>query len=138
MESQPFFGFAKRSKFPELASFNFNLLYTVGRRDRITLPGPAGKAARFFRNPSIISLPEVVFYWQFARLAVAITFMCEVIDKSKGDLHSSNSNHFLLRPPWSISIARLFFEVSTSIFCVFIWPRQSFHTVCFLIFLRLS
>ena len=39
MESQPFFGFAKRSNFSELASFNFNLLYTVGRRDRITLPG---------------------------------------------------------------------------------------------------
>ena len=39
MESQPCFGFAKRSNFCELASFNFNLLYTVGRRDRITLPG---------------------------------------------------------------------------------------------------
>ena len=25
-------------------------------------------------------------------------------------------------------------EVSTSIFCVLFWPRQSFHTVCFLIF----
>ena len=39
MESQPFFGFVKRSNFPELPSFNFNLLYTVGRRDRVTLPG---------------------------------------------------------------------------------------------------
>ena len=39
MESQPFFGFAKRSKISDLASFNFNFLYTVGRRDRITSSG---------------------------------------------------------------------------------------------------
>ena len=37
----------------------------------------------------------------------------------------------LCAPPWSISNARLFFEVSTSIFCALIWPRQSFHTICF-------
>ena len=39
MESQPCFGFAKRSNFCELASFYFNLLYTAGRSDHITLPG---------------------------------------------------------------------------------------------------
>ena len=51
----------------------------------------------------IINLPLAVFYWQ--------SLPCKVIDKSKGDLNSSNSNYFPLRPPWSISIALLFFEV---------------------------
>ena len=57
----------------------------------------------------------------------AITFS-EVIDKSQGDLSSSNGNYFPLRPLQPITVARLFFEVSTSIFC------QSFHTLCFRIF----
>ena len=39
MELQPFFGFAKRAKNCYVASFNFTLLYTAGRRDRKTFPG---------------------------------------------------------------------------------------------------
>ena len=60
----------------------------------------------------IINLPLAVFYWQ--------SLSCKVIDKSQGDLNSSNSNYFPLCPPLSISIALLFFQVSTSIFCVLI------------------
>ena len=41
---------------------------------------------------------------------------CEVIDKSKGFLNSSNNNYFPLFPPRSISIALFVFEVSTLIF----------------------
>ena len=48
---------------------------------------------------------------------------CEAINKSQGDLNSSNSNYF----PYCAII----FRVSTSIFCVLIWPSQSFHTVCY-------
>ena len=80
----------------------------------------------------IINLILAVFFRQ--------SRSCEVIDKSHGDLNSSNSNYFPLCPPWWISIARLFLdsEVSTSIFCVLIWPRLSFHTVFFKSSLRPS
>ena len=61
---------------------------------------------------TVINLPLVVFNWE--------SLSCEVIYKSQGDLNSSNSKYFPLRPPWSISVARLFFEVSISIFCVLI------------------
>ena len=54
-----------------------------------------------------------------------------MIDKSQGDLNSSNSKYFPLCPPWSISVALLLFEVSTSIFCVQIRPLHSLHTVVF-------
>ena len=54
----------------------------------------------------------------------AIT-LYEVINKSQGDLNSSNSNYFPLCLPLSISIALLL-----SIFCVLVWPRQSLHTFC--------
>ena len=71
----------------------------------------------------IINFPLAAFYWQ--------SRSCEVIDKSKGDFNSFNCNYFpLCSPP----IARLFFEVYTSIFCVLIWQRQSHHTVWFRIF----
>ena len=58
----------------------------------------------------------------------------KVIDKSQGDLESSNSNYCPLCPPWPILIARLVFEISISIFCVQIWSRQLFRTDCFWIF----
>ena len=74
----------------------------------------------------IINLSLEVFYRQ--------SLSCEVINKSQGDLNSSNSKYFPLCPPWSISIVLLFFEVSTSIFCVLVWQRQSLHAVCFRIF----
>ena len=74
----------------------------------------------------IINLPLAVFYRQ--------SLSCEVIDKSQGDLNSSNSKYFPLCPPWSISNVLLFFEVSTSIFCVLIRQRQSLHFPCFRIF----
>ena len=80
----------------------------------------------------IFNLPLAVFYRQ--------SLSCEVIDKSKGDLNSSNRNYFPLTVPWAAVISRsiliewLFFEVSTTIFCMLIWPRQSLHTVFFRIF----
>ena len=64
----------------------------------------------------IINLPMAEFYRQ--------SLSCEVINKSQGDINS-NSNYFPMYARCSISIARLFFEVSTSIFCMLIWPRQS-------------
>ena len=57
----------------------------------------------------IINLQLAVFYRQ--------SLSCKVIDKSpraKSDLNSSNSNYFPLCPPRSISIARLFFEISSN------------------------
>ena len=77
----------------------------------------------------IMNLLLAVSCWQ--------SLSCEVVDNSRSDLNSSNSNHFPLYLPWPISIARLFFEGSTSIFCVQIWPRQSFYTDCFRIFAAL-
>ena len=74
----------------------------------------------------IINLSLEVFYRQ--------SLSCEVINKSQGDLNSSNSKYFPLCPPWSISVALLLFEASTSIFCVLIRPLHSLHTVCFRIF----
>ena len=74
----------------------------------------------------IINLQLAVFYRQ--------SISCEVIDKSQGDLNSPNSKYCLVCPPWSISIVLLFFEVSTSIFCVLIRQRQSLYFVCFRIF----
>ena len=61
-----------------------------------------------------------------------------MIDKSQGDLNSSDSKYFPLCPPWSISVALLFFEVSTSIFCVPIRQRQYFIPFVFEFSLRLS
>ena len=57
----------------------------------------------------IINLKLAVFYKQ--------SHSCEVINKSKGDLNSSNSIFFPLCPPLSISIARLlvFFAVYISL-----------------------
>ena len=63
----------------------------------------------------IINLPMAEFYRQ--------SLSCEVINKSQGDINS-NSNYFPMYARCSISIARLFFEVSTSIFCMLIWPRH--------------
>ena len=60
----------------------------------------------------IINLSFAVLYWQ--------SISCETIDKSQGDLNSSNSKYSPLCPPWSISVALLLFEASTSIFCVLI------------------
>ena len=74
----------------------------------------------------IINLSFAVFHLQ--------SLSCEVIDKSQGDINSPNSKYSPLCPPWSISVALLLFEVSTSIFCVQIRPLHSLHTVCFRIF----
>ena len=74
----------------------------------------------------IINLPFAVFYRQ--------SLSCEVIDKSQGDLNSSNSKYFPFYPPWSISVALS----STSIFCVLIRPLHSLHTLCFQFSLRPS
>ena len=53
----------------------------------------------------------------------------EVINESQGDLNSSKSNYFPLCPPWSISNTRLFFEVSSSIFCANLAePIISYHS----------
>ena len=52
----------------------------------------------------------------------------------QGDINSSNSKYSPLCPPWSISVALLLFEASTSIFCVLIRLLHSLHTVCFRIF----
>ena len=54
----------------------------------------------------IINLLLVVCYRQ--------SLSCELIDKSQVDLNSSNNKYFLLWPPWLISVALLFFELSTS------------------------
>ena len=54
-----------------------------------------------------------------------------MIDKSQGDLNSSNSKYFPLCPPSSISIALLLFEVSTSILCVLISQSPSLNPICF-------
>ena len=64
----------------------------------------------------IINLLLAVLYMQ--------SLLCEVINKSQCDLNTSNSNNFHLCPPWSISIAQICFEISTSIFCVLIWQRH--------------
>ena len=74
----------------------------------------------------IINLSFAVFHLQ--------SLSCEVIDKSQGDIDSPNSKYFPLCPPWSISVALLLFEASTSIFCVLIRPLHSLHTLCFRIF----
>ena len=71
----------------------------------------------------IINLSFAVFHRQ--------SLSCKVIDKSQGDINSPNSKYFPLCPPWSISVALLLFEVSTSIFCVQIRPLHSLHTVVF-------
>ena len=65
----------------------------------------------------IINLQWAVFYLQ--------SLSCEVIDKSHGDLNSSSSYYFPLCPPWWISIAWLFFEVSVSIFCELIQSHST-------------
>ena len=62
------------------------------------------------------------YYWQFSTGNHFMWSNWQI-------LNSSNSDCFPLCPPWSISNARSFFEDSTSIFCVLIWPRQSFHTI---------
>ena len=70
-------------------------------------------------------------------LPAITTLSCEVIDKSQdqGWPWFFNCKYFPLGPPWSISVALLFFEVSselsTSIFCVLIRLCQSLHTVYF-------
>ena len=74
----------------------------------------------------IINLSFAVFHRQ--------SLSCEVIDKSQGDIDSPNSKYSPFCPRWSISVALLLFEVSTSIFCVQIRPLHSLHTVCFRIF----
>ena len=76
----------------------------------------------------IFNLPLAAFYRQ--------SLSREVINKSQGDLNSSNSRYFPLCPLWSISIVlfKLFFEGSISVFCVLIRPSQSLHAVCFWIF----
>ena len=61
-----------------------------------------------------------------------------MIDKSQSDLNFSNSYYFQLCPPWSISVALLFFEVSISIFCVLIKQCQSLHNFFFEFLLRQS
>ena len=76
----------------------------------------------------IINLLLAVFYWQSLYCEI------EVIDNCQGDFNSSNSKYCPLCPPWSISVALLFFEGCNSIFCVQIRPRQSLHTVYFWIF----
>ena len=75
----------------------------------------------------MINLSFAVFYRQ--------SLSCEVIDKSEGDLNS-NSKYFPFCPPWSISVALLLFEASTSIFCVLIRQLHSLHchTICFRFF----
>ena len=76
----------------------------------------------------IINLSLAVFHRQ--------SLSCEVIDKSQVDFKSPNSKYSPLCPPcqWSISVALLLFEVSTSNFCVLISPLHSLHTICFRIF----
>ena len=71
----------------------------------------------------IINLSFAVFHRQ--------SLSCEVIDKSQGDIDSPNSKYSPFCPRWSISVALLLFEVSTSIFCVQIRPLHSLHTVVF-------
>ena len=51
--SPPFFGFAKSAENSDVASFNFNLLYTVGRSDCITL---SGRLPGFFRIYLIVMI----------------------------------------------------------------------------------
>ena len=79
-----------------------------------------------FMTSLIINLSLAVFYRQ--------SLSCKVIDKSQGDLNSSNCKYFTLCPPWLISVALLLLEASTLIFCVLFRQCQSLHTVCFQIF----
>ena len=108
------------------------LLWNQGYSEKGDLPEHFASTflllCHFHMNLKYKTLPLAVFYRQ--------SLSCEVIDESQGDrdLNSSNSNYFPLCPPLSISKALLFFEVSTSIFCVLIWQSQSFHTICFRIF----
>ena len=71
----------------------------------------------------IINLSFAVFHRQ--------SLSCEVIDKSLGDTNSPNSKYFPLCPPWSISVALLLFEVSTTIFCVLIRSLHPLNIVYF-------
>ena len=79
----------------------------------------------FHMNMNIYETHDLTDYQLTVGSFLPESLSCEVINESQGDLNSSNSNYFRICSPLSISIARFIFEVSISIFCVLIWPRQS-------------
>ena len=74
------FGFAKRAKNLYVASFNFNLLYTVGLRDCKTLQGRQPLAS-FYESHllqiRVESSPQLVFYARWSSLSALAWFFMD-------------------------------------------------------------
>ena len=82
--------YSEKGNFPEHFASIFSLLMPISHESKhIKL-----------MTSLIVNLLLAVFYQQ--------SLSCEVIDKSQGDLNSSNSKYFPLCPPQSISITLLF------------------------------